>query len=55
MVPSAPLSLLFFGFFYSSILFIFSAEFVSVIQFRAEEEKVKISLAELEETIPLAN
>ncbi|MCX5867721.1 MAG: hypothetical protein NT009_09670, partial [Proteobacteria bacterium] len=41
--------------FYSSILFIFSAEFVSVIQFRAEEEKVKISLAELEETIPLAN
>ena len=41
--------------FYLSILFIFSAEFVSVVQFWGEEERLQISLAELEESIPLAN
>ena len=41
--------------FYLSILFIFSAEFVSVVQFWGEEERLQISLAELEASIPLAN
>lgn len=47
--------IIFLWVFYLSILFIFSAEFVSVVQFWGEEERLQISLAELEESIPLAN